>query len=122
MVENLLHIVQREAAEDSQTTVQPQALSHSEGAQGGSWDDERSETGETDHDGTSQEGTSNVEVLLLFGSGTDDRNGSHHANGIEASTGEKCRRGECEERGDHGGLGDVESSPESILGNVAKSR
>lgn len=119
VVQNLLDVVEGEATENGETTVQPQALSEGEGSDGGGGDDERGETRGSDDGGTSQKRATNVEVLLLLSSGTDDRDTTHHGDSVETSTGDEGTRNEGEERGDKGGLGGVEGGPESVLGDIA---
>lgn len=71
VVENLLDIVQGETAEYGQTTVEPQVLGEGERAHSGDGDHERGKSRCGHDSSTSQEGTTNVQVLFLLSSGTD---------------------------------------------------
>lgn len=119
MVQHLLHVIEREAAKDGQSTIQPDLLRVGQGAGGGRGDDERGEAGGGDDGGTGEEGTADVEVLLLLGRGAHDGEGAHHGDGVEAGAGEDGGRAEGEEGGDKGGLGGVEGCPHGVLGNIA---
>ena len=119
VVENLLDIIEGEATENGKATIEPEALSEGEGADGGGGEDERSETRDGDNGSTSEERTTDVEVLLLLGSGTDEGDGAHHGESVETGASEESGRSHSEERSDKGGLGGVEEGPAGILGNVA---
>jgi hypothetical protein len=118
MLQDLLDVVQREAAEDSQATVQPQILGHHQCAGSGGGDNKRSKAREGDNGDTGEEGTAEVEVLLLLSRGTNEGDGAHHADCVETGTGEKGGLHEHEWR-EEGSLGDVESRPECVLLDVA---
>jgi hypothetical protein len=119
VVQNLLDIVEGEATEDGKTTVEPDALSESESSESSGGKDQRGKTRGGNNCSTSQERTTNVEVLLLLSSGTDKSKTTHHGDGVETSTAQDSRRNEGEERGDKSGLGGVEGGPESVLGDIA---
>lgn len=119
MVENLLDIVEGEATEDGKTTIEPEALSEGESADGSGGKDERGETRDGDDGSTSEERSTDVEVLLLLGGGTDERDGTHHGESVETGASEESGRSHGEERSDESSLGGVEDSPAGILGNVA---
>lgn len=119
VVQNLLDVVEGEAAKDSETAVQRDALGQGEGADGGDGQQHRREAGGDDDAEASEEGPADVEVLVLLGGGTDDGEGAHHGDGVETGTGEKGTGNHCQERGDHGGLGCVEGGPHGVLGDVA---
>lgn len=119
VVQNLLDVVESEATKDGEATVQPDALGKGNGSDGGSGEDERSEAGDGDDGSTGEERASDVEVLLLLGSGADERQAAHHGNGVETSAGDERAGDEGEQRGDKGGLGDVEGGPHGVLGDIA---
>lgn len=118
MVQHLLHVVQREAAEDGQAAVQPDVLGPHEGAGGGGGDDHGRETRERDDGHAREQRAAEVEVLLLLGGGADEGDGAHHAGCVEASAGEDGRVHE-EEGGEEGGLAEVEGGPEAVFLDVA---
>lgn len=122
VVKNLLDVVQSEATKDGETTVQPDVLSKGEGTGSGGGNDERSETRDGDDSSTGQQRSTNVEVLLLLGSSTNEGDGTHHGNSVETGTGDQSTRGECDQGSDEGSLSGVEGSPESVLGNVAGNK
>lgn len=119
VVENLLHIVESEATEDGESSVQPDVLGHGEGAGGGCGEDERGEAGDGDEGHTGEEGTAEVEVFLLLGGGADEGDGSHHGDGVETGAGDESGWEHEEQGRDDGGLGDVEGGPEGVLLNIA---
>lgn len=119
MVQHLLHIVQREAAKDGETSVQPDVLGKGECSDSGGGDDKRRKTRGGNDGGAGQQRSTDVQVLLLLSGGSDDRQRTHHGNGVETGTGEQRTRDKGQQGGDKGGLGGVESSPESVLGDVA---
>ena len=119
VVQDLLDVVEGEAAKDGQTTVQPDVLSEGECADRGGGDDEGSEAGGGDDGGTGEEGTADVEVLLLLSSGTDHGESAHHGDSVETGAAEERGRNEGEEGSDKGSLGGVESCPHGVLGDVA---
>merc|ERR1712187_969514 len=75
------------------------------------------ETGQSDNGHTSEQRTTEVQVLLLLGSSTDEGNRAHHSDGVETSTGKKSRVHE-HQGGEESSLGEVEASPETILHHV----
>jgi hypothetical protein len=118
VVQNLLHIIEGEATKDSQSTVQPDALRPHESAGSSGGKDHRSKTGESDDSNTSEEGTTEVQVLLLLSGSTNESNGTHHADSVETSASEDSRVHEHQRREERS-LGQVEQSPAAILQDVA---
>lgn len=118
MVENLLHIVEGEATEDRESTIQPDVLCPHQSPGSGRREDEGCESGEGDNDHTGEEGTAKVEVLLLLGRSTNEGDRTHHAHGVKTSSRKKGRRHEQEWRED-GGLRNVETGPQRVFLNVA---
>lgn len=98
MVQDLLDVIEGEATEDSKTTVQPDALGphQSTGRSGG--ENHRSKTRQSDEGNTSEKRATEVQVLLLLGSGTDEGNGAHQAKGVDTSASEQSRVVEHERR------------------------
>ena len=119
MVKDLLDVVEGETSEDSETTVQPDVLTEGKGAHGGCREDQRGESRDSDEGCTSQKRTSDVHVFLLLSGGADERNGTHHSESVETGTGDERGRRKREQGRNEGGLGGVESSPQSVLGYVA---
>lgn len=119
VVQHLLHIVKSEATKDSETTVQPEVLGESESANSGGGKNEGCKAGKTNNYGTSEQGTTDVEVLLLLGGGADNGDGTHDTNGVEAGASKEGSGGKGEEGSHESSLGSVEGSPERVLGNVA---
>jgi hypothetical protein len=118
VVEDLLNIVQGEATEDSETTVQPDVLSPHQCAGGSGGDDHRSKTRQSDDGNTSEQRTTEVHVLVGLGGSTDECERAHQTSSVET--------GACEDGGVHeekrcekGGLGDVEGCPQGVLLSVA---
>jgi hypothetical protein len=118
VVQDLLHIVEGEATENDETTVEPEVLGEHESAGGGGRKNQRSQTRESDNSDTSKKRATNVEVLVCLGSGTDKGNAAHQTDSVKT--------GACEDGGvvehegrQEGGLGQVEGGPEGVLGNVA---
>ena len=118
VVEDLLHVVQCEATEDGETTVQPNVLSPHQCARSGSGDDHGGKTGKCDDSDTSEEGATEVHVLVCLGSSTDEGERAHQTSSVESGA---CEDGGVheEERGEEGTLGDVEGGPEGVLLHVA---
>lgn len=120
VVQDLLDVVEGEATEDGQTAVQPDALRPHQRAGCGGGEDEGRETGESDDGDTREQRTTEVHVLLLLSGGADEGDRAHHPDGVETSAGED--RGVHEhQRGEQGGLSDVESGPEAVLQKIAIS-
>lgn len=119
VVEDLLDVVQSETTKDGETTVQPDVLGKGQGTDSSSGNDERSETRDGNNGGTGQQRSTNVEVLLLLGSGTDKGDGAHHGDSVKTGTSNQGTRSECDQGSDEGSLGSVEGSPEGVLGDVA---
>lgn len=118
VVQNLLDVVEGEATEDDETTVEPEVLSEHESTGGGGGKDQRSETGESDNSNTSKKRTTDVKVLVSLGSGTDKGNAAHQTDSVETGTSENGGVVKHERR-EEGGLGQVEGGPEGVLGDVA---
>ena len=118
VVQDLLDVVEGEATEDDETTVEPEVLGEHESASGGGGKDQRSETGESDNSDTSKERATNVKVLVGLGGGTNKGNAAHQTNSVETGTGKNGGVVEHEGR-QEGGLGQVEGGPEGVLGDVA---
>lgn len=91
MVEDLLDIVEGEATEDSETTIQPDTLRPEQRPGRGSGENHGSKTGEGDDGDTGEERSTEVHVLFLLGSGADEGDRAHHANGVETSASEDSR-------------------------------
>lgn len=122
VVQDLLDVVQGEAAEDGKTAVERDALGDGERADGSGGQDHGREAGGDDDAEAGQERSADVEVLVLLSGGADDGEGSHHGDGVEAGAGEEGTGDHRQERGDHGGLGRVEGRPHGVLGDVAAYR
>ena len=118
VVQDLLDVVEGEATEDDKTTVEPDVLREHESTGSGGGKDQRSKTGESDNSDTSKERATNVKVLVSLGSGTNKGNAAHQTNSVETGTGEDGGVVEHEGR-QESGLGQVEGSPEGVLGDVA---
>jgi hypothetical protein len=91
MVEHLLHIVERETAEDCESSVQPDVLSEHESPCGSSGQDERGETREGDNGDSSEERAAKIEVLVCLGCCADKCNRAHQSGSVETSAGENGR-------------------------------
>lgn len=85
VVENFLHVVESEATEDSQTSVEPDVLRPHECAGGSDRKDERCKTRKRDNSDTREKGTTQIQVLLLLGGCANESDGSHHAHGVQTS-------------------------------------
>lgn len=118
VVQDLLHIVESEATEDSQTTVQPDALRPHQGAGSSGREDHGSKTRKSDDGNTSKERTTEVQVFLLLGSSTDEGDGAHHTDSVETSASEDSGVHEHQRREERS-LGQVEQSPAAIFQYVA---
>jgi hypothetical protein len=118
VVQDLLHIIESEATEDSQSTVQPEALRPHQSAGSSGGKDHGSKTRESDDSDTSEEGTTKIQVLLLLSGSTNEGNGAHHADSVETSASEDSRVHE-HEWGEERSLGQVEQGPTAILQDVA---
>lgn len=121
MVQDLLDVVEGEATEDGQTTVQPDTLRPHQSARSSGRENHGSQTGESDNGDTSKERSTEVHVLFLLGGGTDESDRAHHSNSVETSTSEDSGMEEhhrCQKRS----LGDVECGPHAILDDVANRR
>lgn len=116
--QDLLDVVQGETTEDSEATVQPDLVRPGKSASGSGGEGERGKTGKSDDGDTSEQRSTEVQVLLLLGGGANEGNRTHHSNRIEASTGEKGGVHEHQGR-EESGLGDVETGPETILHHIA---
>lgn len=118
VVEDLLDVVEGEATEDDETTVQPEVLGEHECASGGGGENQWSETRKSDNGDTGEERATNVEVLVCLGSGTDECDAAHQTNSVETGASEDGGVVEHEGR-QESGLGQVEGGPEGVLGDVA---
>lgn len=119
MVQHLLHIVESEATEDGKSSVQPEVLGERQSSDGSSRNEKGGKARDGDNGSTRQKGSTNVQVLLLLGSGTNERDRTHHGYSIQTGACDQSARGEGNQRSDEGGLSSVESSPEGVLWNVA---
>ena len=118
VVQDLLDVVEGEATEDNETTVEPEVLSEHESTGGGGGKDQRGKTRESDNSDTSKKRTTDVKVLVSLGSGTDKCNAAHQTNSVETGASENGRVVEHEGR-QESGLSQVEGGPEGVLGDVA---
>lgn len=119
MIQDLLHIIQREAAKDGQAAVEPDALAPHQGPRRGDGHNQRCEAADCDDGHAGQEGTAQVEVFFLLGGCADEGDAAHHGDGVETGAGEEGGLEE-EEGGEDAGLGDVEGGPEGVFGDVAR--
>lgn len=117
--QDLLDVVQGETTEDSETTVQPDFVRPGKGASGSGGEGEWSKTGKSDDSDTSEQRSTEVQVLLLLSGGADKCERTHHSDGVETSTSEKGGVHEHQGR-EESGLGDVETGPETILHHIAR--
>ena len=117
MMQDLLHIIQRQPSKYRQTTVKPDAFAPHERACGRRGQDEGRETGDGDDGEAGEERSAEVEVFFLFGGGADEGDAAHHGDGVEACAGEEGGLEE-EEGGEDACLGDVEGCPEGVFGHV----
>lgn len=118
VVQDLLNVVEGEATEDDETTVEPEVLGEHKSAGSGGGKDQRSETGESDNSDTSEKRATDVKVLVSLGCGTNKCNAAHQTNSVETGTSEDGGVVEHEGR-QESGLGQVEGGPEGVLGDVA---
>ena len=121
MIQDLLHIIQREPAENRQAAIQPDSLTPHERSRGSGGQDQGRETGDGDNGDAGEEGPAQVEVFFLLGGCADEGDGAHHGGCVEAGAGEEGGLEE-EEGGEDGGLGDVEAGPEGVFLDVAVAR
>ena len=120
VVENLLHVVQREAAEDGQAAVQPDVLGPHQRPRRSGGDHERRDPRERDDGDAGEQRSSQVQVLLLFRRRPDERDRAHHPDGVQTGSNKEGRVQEHQRRDDCG-LGRVEGGPEGVLLNVSAS-
>ena len=118
MVQDLLHVVKSEASKDSETTIQPDILRPHQGTGGGGGKDKGSKSGESNDSHTGKERSTQIQILLLFSGGANESDRTHHANSVETCAGEDSWVHE-HQRCEESSLGDVETSPESVLLDVA---
>ena len=118
MVQDLLRIIQREAAKHRQPTIQPQPFTPHQSPRGGRGEDEGREAGDGDDGDAGEEGPAEVEVFFLLGGRADEGYGTHHGDGVEAGAGEDGGLHE-HEGGEDGGLAEVEAGPEGVFLYVA---
>jgi hypothetical protein len=117
-VQDLLDVVEGEATENDETTVEPEVLGEHESAGGGGRENQRSEAGKSDNSDTSEKRATNVEVLVSLGSGTNKGDAAHQADSVETGASEDGGVVKHEGR-QEGGLCQVEGGPEGVLGDVA---
>lgn len=117
VLKHLLNVVKGEASEDGKTTVQPDVLGPHEGATSSGRQNHGGEAGDGYESYTGEEGTAEVEVLLLLGRGANKGDAAHHTDCVQTCAGEDGWRVE-HEGGEESGLGEVEGGPEGIFGNV----
>jgi hypothetical protein len=121
VVQHLLHIVQSEATEYGQSTVQPNVLGEHQGARGCCGKNERGKPGERYDSHASQQRPAEVEILVRLGRGADEGERAHQAGRVQTSAREDGRIHE-EERRQEKRLGDVEGRPESVFLDIAGRR
>jgi hypothetical protein len=119
VVENLLHIVEREPAKDGQASIQPDVLREGKCPYCCGGEHEGRKSGNGNESDTSKEGSAEVQVFLLFSCRSNKGDRAHHSYCVESSTGDQCRWCHEEKRRKEGTLRDVESGPETILGEIA---
>lgn len=137
VVQNLLHIIERETGEDGKTageevsikkrmlkidemyspSVEPDILRPHQRSCGCRGNDQRSKTRESNDSDASQERATKVEILVLLSSRSNEGDGAHDANGVEACASQDGRAEE-EHRGKQSSLCDVEACPQTILEHV----
>lgn len=118
VVQDLLNIIESEATEHGQTTVEPDTLRPHQSASGGGGENHGGKTGKGNKNDTSKERSTEVQVLLLLGGSTNESNGAHQTDSIETSASEDSRVVEHERR-QKSGLSQVEKSPATIFHNIA---
>jgi len=121
VVQDLLNIIESEAAEDSQTTVEPDTLRPHQSASGGSRENHGGKTGKGNKNDTSKQRSTEVQVLLLLGGSTNESDGAHQTDSVKTSAGEDSRVVEHERR-QESGLSQVEKSPATIFHNIANTK
>lgn len=121
MMQYLLRIIQREAAEHGQAAVEPDALAPHEGSDRGGGEDEGREAADSDECDAGEEWTAEIEVFFLLGGRADEGEGTHHGGGVEARSGEEGGLQE-KEWGEDAGLDDVETGPKGVFLDVAVPR
>ena len=117
MMQNLLRIVKREPPKHRQPTIQPDPLTPHERPSRRDGQNERSKARDSDDGNTGEQGAAEVEVFFLLGGGADEGDGAHHGNCVETGAGKDGRLHE-HERGEDGGLTQVEAAPEGVFLNV----
>lgn len=121
VVQDLLNIIESEATEHGQTTVEPDTLRPHQSASGGGGENHGGKTGKGNKNDTSKERSTEVQVLLLLGGSTNESNGAHQTDSIETSASEDSRVVEHERR-QKSGLSQVEKSPATIFHNIVIRR
>lgn len=116
--QDLLDVVQSEATEDSETTVQPDLLRPHQRAGSSSGKNKGRKSGESNDGHTSEQRATEVQVLLLLGSRSNKSNRAHHSNSVKTGTRENSGVHE-HQWGEERSLREVEPSPQSILHDVA---
>lgn len=118
MHKNLLDIVESEASEDGETSVKPDVLSESECADSGGGEDHWGEATDGDESYTCEERSTEVKILFLLSSGSNESDRSHHSDGVETGAGDQSWRCHEQKRGEKGTLSGVECSPEAIFRKI----
>lgn len=118
VVQDLLDVVEGEAAEDGETAVQPDLLGPHQGAGRSGGEDQRGETGERDDGHTGEERATQVQVLLLLSGGADESDRAHHADSVETGTSEQGGVHEHQGR-EQRSLGEVERRPKTVFDHIA---
>ena len=118
VMQDLLDIVQSEATEDGEASVQPDVLSPHQSASRGCGNDHGGEAGESDNGNTSEERAAEVHVLVCLRGGADECERAHQTSSVETGA---CEDGGVheEEGGEESSLGDVESGPQGVLLDIA---
>lgn len=119
VVQDLLNIVEGEATEDGKTPIQPDLLRPHQGAGSSGGKDERGESRESNNGHTGKERSTEVQVFLLLGRGTDKGDRAHHSNGVQTSAGKQSGVHEHQRR-EKSSLGNVESRPKTVLHHIAR--
>lgn len=117
-MQDLLRIVKRKPPKHRQPTIQPDPLGPHEGPGRRDGDHERSQARDGDDRNAREEGSAEVEVFFLLGGGADKGNGAHHGDRVEAGAGEDSGLHK-HERGEDGGLAEIEASPQGVFLHVA---
>ena len=117
IVQNLLHIVQGNAAKHGEPTVHGDSLRRHQGSRAEGQDHGR-EAGEQHNGQPGEERATKVEIFILLGGCTNERYRADYADRVQARAGDDSRIVE-EERGEDGSVREVEGGPEEVLLDVA---